>query len=843
MIWKSLRTRTNLWIWALLGVAGAVVIAVTAANVVRDLKLLNSARSDNVQWTLSQAEVEFLEYKLDLERAVRTDTPDLKSLRREFDIFYSRLDTLQVATIYAPLRKIAGFSLPLAELQVFLFETVQWIDSDDETLTAALPELLALADGAGSHARTLSNSGLTFFAQEADRIREKVAYTLMQLAAGVAFLIVVLLILALYQTRLSNQNIRRRREAIEASERMNVIISTALDGVIVADSNWRILEFNTAAQQIFGYSAAHAIGKPVSRLIVPDHLVAEYEENMRRDQAAVDKQIIGKGRLKLEAKRADGSTFPVEVSLQAATIEGSEVYIAFLRDISNRVRAEADLVAALDRAVAGEKAKTNFLATMSHEIRTPLNGLLGNLSLLTDTDLSPQQDRYIKNMEISGKLLMSHISDVLDITKYDAGKLTLRPVAMNMSTLLQDIVDNQSGAALARNTTLDWHWIGPQLDWIEADRDRIQHILMNVIGNAVKFTRDGKVSVTAQSLAADGAMEIRICDTGIGMDKALQAQIFDDFMTGDTSYGRDVGGTGLGLGLAQRFVKALGGTIEVDSTPGAGSVFTIRFPVIAIAAPAVEVQSDVAAKPVTTLRVLLVEDNEINRVVAREMLRAAGHEVAEAHNGREAVTLAQTQVFDLILMDISMPVLDGRHATREIRAGKGPCAQVPIVAVTANAMAEEQKAYLADGMSGILTKPLSRPALIQLLNNLDTMPKQEVPAQVTPQAVSNPHLKELFEMLGEEAITALLARFKTDTMQAITDLNSRSVTEPKEIAMLAHKTAGSAAYFGADDLRKALLSIEDAVKNNNAAKMNDSIDKLPHIWSATLPLLQIETTG
>lgn len=833
---KSSWSGSSLWIWAVLGVIGAAVIATTSANVVRDLQLLNSARSDNVQWTLSQAEVEFLEYRLDLERAIRAPNPDLKSLRRDFDIFYSRMETLRVASIYAPLRKLAGFSLPLAELQVFLFETVDFIDADDKALTAALPGLLVLADDAETRARTLSNSGLIFFAEEADRMREKVALTLMQMAASVAFLIIVLLILALYQGRLNRQNIRRRKEAIEASERMNVVTSTALDGVIVADEQWKILEFNAAAQHIFGYSAAQAIGKTVSQLIVPDHLVADYEGNMRRDLAATEKQIIGKGRMKLDAKRADGSVFPVEVSLQAATTEGGEVYIAFLRDISHRVRAEAELVAALDRALAGEKAKTDFLATMSHEIRTPLNGLLGNLSLLEDTQPTEQQKRYIKNMEISGKLLMSHISDVLDITKYDAGKLTLRPVDMNLSTLLQDIVDNQSGAAAARNTALNWAWVGAPVEWIRADRDHIQHVLMNVIGNAVKFTHGGKITVTLQAV---DDLEITVRDTGIGMDAALQTRIFDDFMTGDSSYGRDVGGTGLGLGLAKRFVKALGGTITVESAPSVGSTFTIRFPIDPIAAPRTTNRLDAPVQDMTSRSVLLVEDNEINRVVAREMLRVAGHTVTEAHNGREAVTIAQNQAFDLILMDISMPVLDGRSATREIRAGQGLCAQVPIVALTANAMAEEQDAYLADGMNDVLTKPLSRAALLRVVSTLEP-PQDPVATPVAAHAAATSPLDDLRDMLGAKALKQLLVRFKNDIEQTLTRLTTEPAQSPVEVASLAHKGAGSAAYFGLVDLRQALLAIEDAAKKQDHTAMQVAIAALPQVWGASLPMLPIE---
>jgi PAS domain S-box-containing protein len=824
----------NLWLWALLGFIGAAVIAVTSINVVRDLRLLGSAQSGNVQWTLAQAEVEFIQYKSALEHAIHSPNPDLTSLRRNFDIFYSRIETLRVASIYEQLRKLAGFSLPLAEIQVFLFDTVYLIDADDKTLTEALPDLDQLAEDAMSLARILSTSGLSYYAEKTDERRAKVASTLTQMAASVAFLIILLLILALYQARLSRQNIRRRKEAIEAGERMNAIISTALDGVIVANEKWEVIEFNAAAQKIFGYSAEQAIGQTVSRLIVPNHLVEDYEANMQRDLAASEKKIIGKGRVKLEAKRADGSSFPVEVSLQAAATEGGEVYIAFLRDISHRVRAEAELVAALDRALEGEKAKTDFLATMSHEIRTPLNGLLGNISLLGDTSPTAQQQGYIKNMEISGKLLMRHISDVLDIIKFDSGQLTLRPVEMNLSTLIQDVVDNQKEAAIARHTKIGWLWKGAPVDWIRADRDLIQHVLMNIVDNAVKFTQGGTVSVELQADAKAGDLEMTVRDTGIGIDRELQAKIFDDFMTGDSSYGRVVGGTGLGLGLARRFVKALDGTIEVESKPGFGSVFRIRLPIEPITAPKVERHSEIQLQNDISRNVLLVEDNEINRVVAREMLRAAGHSVTEAHNGREAVDLAQDQAFDLILMDISMPVLDGRQATREIRAGQGMSANTPIVALTANAMAEEQEAYLSDGMVDVLTKPLSRTALVRIVTTFAT--PQDCAAPMTD---GSSQLDDLRDMLGVIALQKLLARFKDDVEQAITLLSAEPTPNPVDVQNRAHKIAGSAAYFGAIDLRQALLVVDEAAKKQDHDAMKAAIAALPQVWKTSLQKLEV----
>ena len=265
-------------------------------------------------------------------------------------------------------------------------------------------------------------------------------------------------------------------------------------------------------------------------------------------------------------------------------------------------------------------------------------------------------------------------------------------------------------------------WVGrgsaPPIDWIINDRELIQNVLMNVIGNAVKFTHAGEVKITLEAVGDGAAIEIKIRDNGIGMDKVMQARIFDDFVTSDSSYTRGFGGTGLGLALVRRFVKALGGRISVESALGAGSVFCIRLPVTRTGGPDRMKRSDVQAQDGNSQRVLLVEDNEINRVVAGEMLRAAGHIVTEAHNGRQAVTIAQEQAFDLIFMDISMPVLDGLSATREIRAGNGLCSEVPIVALTASTMPEEQEAFLAAGMTEILTKPLSRAILVRTVSTL-----------------------------------------------------------------------------------------------------------------------------
>ncbi len=830
-----------------MGAIGLAGIVLLSSNVTRDLKLLNSASSDNVQWTLSQAEVEFLEFQMHLSESTTEPVPDLKVLRREFDIFYSRINTLGQASIYASLRDLPEFSRNLRIVQTFLDRSISAIDASDPDLILALPDLLERTNAVRPNVRKLANSGLNYFALDSDQRRSSISVTLTQLAAGVTFLMLVLVFLAAYLGRLNAQNVKRRAEAIEAGARMNIVTDTALDAVIVSDAQGRILVFNAAAEQMFGHKSEDAIGSDLGQLIVPDHHLAAHEAGMQRVRTGGPRNVVGKGRIKLEAKRANGDIFPVEFAIQAASTDEGEIFIAFLRDISQRVLSERELVVARDRALAGEKAKTDFLATMSHEIRTPLNGLLGNLTLLRDTRLSAKQARYIKNMDTSGKLLMSHISDVLDITKYDAGKLRLRPVVMNFSDLLQDIIDNQSGAALANDTTLEWGWTGDRTDWIRADRDRIQHILMNVIGNAVKFTRNGRVLVNtevANDPAVGPILQITVSDTGIGMDANLQAQIFDDFMTGDSSYDRDVGGTGLGLGIAQRFVKALGGTITVESEKGKGSTFAIHLPIEPVAPPTAVQDQRATQANARPSDILLVEDNEINRVVAREMLLSAGHKVTEAHNGQIAVDLAQGHRFDLILMDISMPVLDGRGATRAIRTGTGASASTPIVALTANAMADEQEAFLSDGMNDILTKPLSREGLMRVIANQVVSGKQTSGAAGEGAgAVAFAYLDDLRDTLGVDALAKLLARYATEVADTIAYLQDHAHHTTEEIAQRAHRIAGSSAALGAVDLRAALIAVETAAKADDTAKMVQAIDQLPAVWSATRPQMSAERRG
>ena len=813
-----MRQKTGRTIIALAGLVAVMAIVFLTWNVSREIAELSSASSDNVQWSLSQTEVEFQEFA----GRIRIGA-DLAGIRRRFDIFYSRINTVSQAQVFEELRADDEFRTTLQNIQDWLEETVPYIDSTDAELTGHMPRLASLVLDIRPDVRKLSNSGLKIFAQNADRQRADVASTMTELALALAALIGALGLSVLYLVRLNGQMRSQERVQRQTGARMNTVINTSLDGVIVSDDAGHIIEFSPAAEEIFGHSAQDVIGHELGAIIVPDHMRAGHDAGMERMRRGGEKRVVGKGRVQLEAKRADGSIFPIELAIQSAVTENGDIFIAFLRDITQQKADEAELVDACDKAIAGEKSRSEFLATMSHEIRTPLNGLLGNLSLLRDTSLSGKQDTYMRNMETSGRLLLSHVSDVLDITRYDSGKVSLNLEPMNVSDLLQDIIDSQSGMASTQETTLDWGWDGPAQHWITSDSHRLQHVLMNLIGNAVKFTKRGRVSVTVSWHSDEMTFEIE--DTGAGIPEDLQDRIFDDFVTGNAAYDREVGGTGLGLSIAKRFVDVLGGEVLVASELGEGSTFRVVVPAKAAkAAPKLDNLVERRAV-ITPLRVLVVEDNEINRFVVREMLQVDGHEVKEAHDGQQGVDMAAADKYDLILMDISMPVLDGRSATRHIRQGSGASRNARIVALTANAMPSERDDFLAQGMNGVLTKPLRKSDLRAMLGHQEATTPTE-----TSVLIDRAHNAETYEVIGAENYPKLLTRYSAEAERLIEWLQGDARLDRNDIAAETHKIAGNAALFGATAFRDTLVLIERAAKAGEDAATMAAIATLPDIW-------------
>ncbi|WP_412550994.1 ATP-binding protein [Shimia sp. MIT910701] len=796
---------------------------VTASQVFTNLRNIKLLASNDLEWSLAQIELETRDFAGALEAARLAPEPDLDRLRLRFDILYSRVGTMATAPAYLRLTVMPEFDAALKRVNTFMSEAVDLIDLPDEELLEALPLLSVQSAHLRSDARALSLSGISLYARENDAARQRITNTLYRLATIALLLItavVGLLINLLYANRVARQ---KERAVSQANRRMSTILTTSMDGVLVVDSTGAVLEFNKASEAIFGYRYEDIRGKNIQDLIAPPDLRDSHYRAMERILTGQDRHAAGKGRVRMDAKRADGTIFPIEIAIEMAEDNDEKILIGFLHDISDRVSAEKELLETRDRALAGERAKAEFLAVMSHEIRTPLNGILGNLSLLNDTALSPIQTRYVRNMEISGRVLMRHVDTVLDITRFEAGKLDVTIACTDLSKLLQELVDSQLSAANRHGTTLSWRWEGPARAWVRTDRAALEQVLLNLVGNAIKFTDNGTITIEAEALpeAINGhpAVELRVSDTGIGISEDRLPKVFDDFVTNDPTLGRVPGGTGLGLGIARRIVTALGGEIGVESTPDVGSTFWVRLPMEEGRQPPAPKDSEPEPE-LAHLHMLVVEDNEINRELAQELLQREGHWVTLASNGADGVQLAQVKQFDMILMDIAMPVMDGLAATKQIRAGDGPNKDTPIVAVSANILPEDRDRFLAAGMSAFLAKPIDRASLQQMLQ--DNFASAQASPPVTPTRAGLP----------EDTYKRLQARFLEEG-----DALLAAVTAPyrdaQDVAKRCHDLSGAAAIFSAHALHDILAQADTAAKQGNKRLFEELVTQIPTLWRAT----------
>ena len=816
-------------------------IATLGLNVRNGIESQASASSDNTQWTLSQLDVEFLNFREAIGDA-RAGRAPLAEVRTRYNIVYSRTNTFLQGKVFEPLRKNDSYIQPLLQIRGFLDQNLPLIDGPDPALQAALPELERQAKLIRPVVRSLSLVALRLFAINADAQRAQIVDTLVQVGALTGLMIVLLVLLVMMLLHFDRISRQRAREVELSLNRIKSIVDNALDAVIVADLQGRVLEFNPAAERIFGYGREQTIGKPLSELIVPERFRAAHAEGMQRMKRAEAPRVVGKGRVRMTALNSNQQEFPVELSISQSEDTDGLIFISFIRDLSAEIAAEQELVAARDRALAGEKAKAELLAVMSHEMRTPLNGMLGTLELMQDTSLTPRQIGLLEVMQDSGKLLLHHVNDVLNIARLESGKMPIQRSAVHVGQLVAEIIANQSPNSQANQNTLQLD-IAPQVpQLVELDDFQLRQILLNLIGNAVKFTQNGTITVSVDYQADQKTLSIAVADTGLGIAESDLSRIFDDFVTLDPSYSRAQGGTGLGLGITRRIVENLGGQIAVQSRKGQGSTFRIDLPnVTALLTQKPAKPPAPAAKPAATPGsggdILVVEDNAINRLVIREMLLKHGHRVTEAVDGEEGVRQASQRRFDLIFMDISMPRMDGIAATKAIRAGDGPCQSVAIIALTAHALTDEIARFKAAGMQEVLVKPVTGEALSHILTSYcpaTTSGPQALPIALTAAGIDTLVLAELFETMGETLSHSLRQDFVLQVDGQLADLLDPAATPTLEaLRRDIHRLSGAAALFGASGFTQNLREIESLCKAGAQQEARNRLQDLPPIWENT----------
>ena len=494
---------------------------------------------------------------------------------------------------------------------------------------------------------------------------------------------------------------------------MNCILASA-DALINCDDKGNITFWSAGAEALFGYTADEAIGTDVGRIVSHDVLAthglafAKWREN---HNATVERRI------ELQARCRDGSMLDIELWTSVAYDQGVPHIHANIRDISERKREAAALKRAKEEAEAANIAKSSFLANMSHELRTPLHGVIGAVELLVGTELTPQQQELSAIVHTSAGHLNRLIGDVLDLAWIESGELQLANAPMSLADVLKGVHALSEIAAQEKGLDLRFRLASHAVQPVLGDALRLKQVLTNLVTNAIKFTPKGSVTVTVERNADSYRFEVK--DTGIGFDDEQKSMIFARFHQADATITRKFGGTGLGLAISRDLVAAMGGQLDCASAPQEGATFW--FSLDMKLAETNHSQAEIKPYDLNRYgRVLVVDDNATNRRVAELLLTTVGAKVMCVENGEQAVENFKRGAFDVVLMDMMMPVMDGMQATRAIReyeAANGLVA-TPIIMLTANSLREHEEASLHAGADMYLAKPINPTALYAALGEL-----------------------------------------------------------------------------------------------------------------------------
>lgn len=523
------------------------------------------------------------------------------------------------------------------------------------------------------------------------------------------------------------------------------IVACAPMPIISIDLEGRVQTWNEAAELVFGWSEKEVLG--CSLPLVPAEGLNEHMETRRR-------MLAGERISRLEVLRQKKNGDPVELSLSTSAMSDSsgEVigFMAVFEDITEQRQQQQELRRAKEHAESANRAKSEFLSNLSHEIRTPLNGLLGMMQILESSALDQEQAAAVETAFGSIDRLSRLLGDLLNLSKIEAEQLEKDDVEFSLSELCATVCDEYARAAQENGLTFECCAPGPVLpEWVIGDELRLRHVLYNLVGNAIKFTEHGGVKLLLIPLREEQEVQwiqFAVEDTGVGVAQEHLSRLFEPFYRAEGAYNRAYPGAGLGLPLVHRLVRLMGGRVHMESTVGVGSVVQVELPFRIAEAPtrggsrklpgaccrtaqsapvspdapvlgyAPTVSPDVpdgldapkSASGFPPLDILLAEDDKINQVALRHLLRKRGHRVEVANNGQEAVDLFAQHEFDCILMDIQMPVMNGIEATESIRTSENLSTRkrVPIFAVTAHALAGDRERFMAAGMDSYLSKPL-----------------------------------------------------------------------------------------------------------------------------------------
>ena len=559
--------------------------------------------------------------------------------------------------------------------------------------------------------------GWAVVAEVPDRIALATQRRLEARVLAAALLLAQLLLTGLvWGVRADGRRRRAEAELTEREEHLSGVLEAASDAYIAVDPDGRITAWNARAADIFGHERSAAIGADLADLIVPPDLRAAHRAGLLRVLRGGAPRVLGQ-RVTLDAIHRSGHRFPVEISLWQSSTSGVPRFNAFVRDVTELRRAEEQLAAARDAALAASRLKSEFVANMSHEIRTPMNGVLGMTALLRDTALDPVQRDYADTIAGCAEALLVVIDDILDFSKIEAGKLELETVDFELRAVIDDVVNLLVPGSQAKGVEMI-ALVDPEVPAaVNGDPHRLRQVLTNLVGNAVKYTDEGEIVVHVKpSQHGPPFVHFGVRDTGLGITAEQRIRLFDAFEQADASTTRRFGGTGLGLTISRRLVHLMGGSLGVDSTPGTGSTFFFDVP---LAPASGQIQPRRTGGRLDGVPVLVVDDNLTNRKVLEQFLLSGAMAPTCVASGPEALTelvtaAAARRPFPVLVLDMEMPGMDGLRVARAIRDDPA-LSDTRIVMLTSSSAMGQREAAAEAGIRALLTKPVRQ---VQLLSSL-----------------------------------------------------------------------------------------------------------------------------
>jgi len=817
------RARLRLPVLALLLclIVSSISLIFSAMGFKDRLDEFSKANNDNQGWIISQLDVDYRGLRLIVRSAmtpgsaegVRVTDDEMRQIRQSFDIFYSR-----VSVIYSSFQELE-LEPEIRRLITDLLEARGVLATEIDQLQAPYePGLAALIDHLDSLApsiREVTTGVLQTFIEAATRAERSAQSLVVRFQFEALTLFALMVISSFLTVRLWTDLEWRRTMTERAAENVTKAYEASLSAVLVTDISGKVIQCNEAASRILHYSQQEILGSDINDVCTPrrfreqqDHLMAEFRRKGTHP-------MLNRGTVRTFAERASGEEFPADVSITGDyNMMDERIFIVYITDVSEQVAAEEKLKEARHEAEQLAAAKSMFLATMSHEMRTPLHGVIASLELLDVKTLSQDNHGLIKTARDCSERALLQINEILDLIRL--GENREPESAFSPQELARSIVQELTPLAMERRNAIELSVSGFSAEKYLGAPSAFARAIYNLAGNAVKFTEAGTICVDlAFHPRPDGGtkLSIAVTDTGIGIAPEDQDRIFNEFETLESG-GANVG-TGLGLAIANMAIDRLGGELKLESERGKGSRFYFDIDL----APDMAADDDAIREPIALQvatgsrhRVLLVDDNQVNRTLMARMVERLGHDVETASDGREAVLMASITEYDLILMDVSMPVMNGLEATRAIRKAGASRASV-ILGVTA-LVSRDDPELRSCGMQEVLGKPMKLGDLEAAFSRHLVLRSSEDEGELDQE---DP-MEELSGLVGRDTAHALVKQCFEDARQALESLRDPAL-EASERARVIHSAVGSTGIVG-------LRSLSDVLSRSERAALDEEQSEL-----------------